>query len=85
MYSRDGRTLSASASSILASLPCASVADQTSSSSRLHPVPAEEKYLPAPFAGGELRPGDERYLFDNSGDGKDPVLFKKDETPLQRI
>ena len=30
-------------------------------------VPDKDKFKPAPHAGGELRPGDERYLFDNSG------------------
>ena len=33
---------------------------------------------PAPFAGGELRPGDERYLYDNSGQA--PVLRRHDIT-----
>ena len=40
-------------------------------------MPAEEKYLP----GGELRPGDERYLYDNSGHGVVPSLFRHDVTP----
>ena len=38
--------------------------------------PDNDKYKPAPFATGELKPGDVRYLFDNSGEA--PRLHKRD-------
>lgn len=43
--------------------------------------PDEEKTKPAPFAGGELRPGDERYLYDNSVSGGIPMLKLHEVTP----
>ena len=48
-------------------------------------APVEEKYLPAPFAGGELRPADERYLFDNSRDATKPRLVRHEVTGRSRV
>jgi len=41
--------------------------------------PTDPRFLPAPFPGGELREGDERFLFDNS-DGGGPILQLHDVT-----